>query len=148
MGSGSFEIGPTANYCLDGVLALIHTFIKMLQNKYPGIKNARYDFNTRQFVGANNLPIRRGDGAGSFDAAGSSPAGRVVRAGEATLRRGILIQSLVAAEGSERPGLLEQVLRGACHLVTRCARSKRTLSSKQGKRMPRNHGLLSSLVQM
>lgn len=102
---------------LDKTLALIHTFIKTLQNQYPGIKNARYDFNTRQFVGANNLPIRRGDGVGSFVAAGSSPAGRAARAGEATLRRGILIQSLMAAEGGERPGILEHVLRGASQLV-------------------------------
>lgn len=97
--------------------ALIDTYLSTLQSKYPGIKNARYDFGTGQFIGANDLPIRRGDGPGSFDAAAASGPGRASRAGEASLRRGILIQSLASSESSERPGLLELVLSRSSQLV-------------------------------
>lgn len=111
-------IGPTANDCLDGVLALIHTFIKTLQNKFPSIQNYKYDLSTQRFLDTNGRPV----GRERFFSAAKSDLGGAARAGEATLRRGILIQSLMEAEGSERPGLLENVLRGAGHLVTKCAR--------------------------
>jgi len=102
---------------LDKTKSLIHTYVKTLQNLYPGIKDARYDFNTRQFVGRNNLPIRRGDGAGTFDAAGNSAQGRAARAGEASMRRGIFLQSLASSASSERPGILDQFLRGSAQFV-------------------------------
>ncbi|MCC4115327.1 hypothetical protein LLG90_08210 [Aromatoleum toluclasticum] len=95
-------------------------FLATLQTKYPGIKNARYDFSQRQFLGVDGLPIHRG-GARSFDAAASGPKGRAARAGQATLRQGILLQSLVSSESGERPGILEHVLRGARALVARTA---------------------------
>lgn len=97
--------------------ALIHTFVTTLQNKYPGIKNARYDFSRQQFIGANGLPIHWGD-LGVLDKAAASPGGRTARAGEASLRRGILIQSLTSSESGERPGLLELVFSRSFQLAS------------------------------
>lgn len=114
-----FEFINLVDYLNGGTEAtLIYTYVKTLQNLYPRIKNARYDFATRQFIGANNLPIRRGDGAGSFDTAAARPGGRASRAGEASLRRGILIQSLISSESGGRSGILEQVLSRSAQFVS------------------------------
>lgn len=99
--------------------ALIHTFITTLQNKAPEFKDVRYDFNRREFIGKNGMPIDRA----TFRRRARQGFGRAARAGEATARRGILIQSLISSESGERPGILEHVLNRARTLV-----SQRSLS--------------------
>ena len=55
-----------------------------------------------------NEPILRKANEG-FDKAAKGEGGRAGKAGEATLRRGIFLQSLVSGEGRERPELLGQL---------------------------------------
>lgn len=80
-----------------------------LYAKYPGIKNASYDFGTGQFLGRGGMPIYRGSEQG-FDKAAKSEGGRAARSGESTLRRGIFIQSLISGKSGERSALLGQLL--------------------------------------
>lgn len=94
--------------------ALIHTFITTFQNKAPEFKDVRYDFNRREFIGRDGLPIDRA----TFRRRARQGFGRSARAGEATARRGILIKSLVSSESRERPGILEHVLNRARALVS------------------------------
>ncbi len=84
-----------------------------LHNQFPRIKGAKYDFSSGRFVGRDGLPIHRD----VFKRFGDKGIGREARAGQATLRRGILIQSLVSSQSSERPGLLEKFLNGSSELV-------------------------------
>lgn len=95
--------------------ALIHTFVTTLQNQFPGIENYRYDFGRLQFVDGRGRPVD----ATRLDLGAASPGGRASRAGQASMRRGILIQSLASSESSERPGLLELVLNGSAQLVSK-----------------------------
>ena len=81
--------------------------------KLPSIKSYKYDFGRVQFVDGRGRPVD----AQRLHLGAISSDGRASRAGEATLRRGILIQSLMDAESGERPGILENVLRGASQLV-------------------------------
>lgn len=91
------------------VRSLIQTFLSNLHAKYPGIRDARYDFGTGEFLGRNDLPIQWG-GGWSFDKASRTGMGRAARAGQASLRRGILLQSLVSSAGGERSDVLGQLL--------------------------------------
>jgi hypothetical protein len=93
-------------------------------NFLPGDKNARYDFRTGRFLGADGVPIEWEDIRVSDEEANAAGA-RAARAGEGSLRRGILIQSLASSESSERPGLLENVLSRSAQLVS----SKNNLKS-------------------
>lgn len=103
---------------IDKVKALIDTFLSTLNNQFPELKDVRYNFDKRQFVDRSNRFL---DGA-FFDNIRSEDAGADAtraRAGEATARRGIFIQSLVSSTGSQRPGILEHVLSRANSLVTK-----------------------------
>ncbi len=91
------------------VHSLIAAFLGTIQSQYPGIKNARYDFTSGQFLDSRNVPIYRGSDEG-FDKAAKSERGRSARAGEASLRRGIFLQSLVSGAGGERSDVLGQLL--------------------------------------
>ncbi|MCX7184920.1 MAG: hypothetical protein NTW90_06770 [Nitrosospira sp.] len=93
--------------------ALIHTFITTLHNQFPQLKDYKYDFSSRQFVDRQGRPV----GADRFADAGRLGVARSSRAGEATMRRGILIQSLISSESGQRPGILEQALNGGRSLV-------------------------------
>ncbi|WP_177171833.1 hypothetical protein [Nitrosovibrio tenuis] len=95
--------------------ALIHTFIETLHNKFPEITSYRYDFANRQFTDRLGRPV----GLDRFTHAEATGLGGSARAGKASMRRGILIQSLISSEGSERPGILEQVLNRSSALVLR-----------------------------
>ncbi|MEY4243547.1 MAG: hypothetical protein RLZZ245_1132, partial [Verrucomicrobiota bacterium] len=101
----------------DKVRALIQTFLSNLHAKYPGIRNASYDFGTGQFLDRRGVPIRR-EREQNFDTASKDPRGRAARAGEATLRRGIFLQSLVSSEGGQGPNLLGQLLNRTNQSVT------------------------------
>lgn len=93
----------------DKTRSLIKTFLSTLQQQYPEIKNARYDFGTGRFLDNRDMPIYGGSEQG-FDKAAKSERGRTARAGEATLRRGIFLQSLVSSTGGERSDLLGDLL--------------------------------------
>ena len=99
---------------VDKVGSLIHTFLTTLQVQNPEIKDYRYDFRRREFVDKRGNVVTRG----RFVAGSERRAARQSRAGHATLRRGILLQSLVSSPRSQRPGILEQVLNGSRSLVT------------------------------
>jgi len=91
---------------IDKVEALIHTFVATMQNLAPSLKGYHYDFNTSEFSDAQGRPV-------SADAI-SSNIPRDARAGEKTVRRAILLQSIMDVGGKsigERSGILEQVLR-------------------------------------
>ena len=91
------------------VRSLIESFLSSLHERYPTIKSARYDFGAGQFLDRRGVPVLGGSDQG-FDKAAKSERGRQARAGEATLRRGIFLQSLVSSEGGKGPELLEQLL--------------------------------------
>lgn len=92
---------------LDKITALIDTVLQNMHNKIPGLKDGyRYDFAKRGFIDRLGRPVS----TERFREASRDVAGRA-RAGQATLRRGILLQSLVSSPSSQRPGILEQVLR-------------------------------------
>ncbi|WP_177219686.1 hypothetical protein [Nitrosospira multiformis] len=92
---------------------MIHTFVTTFQNKAPEFKDVRYDFNRREFIGRLGVPVDRA----TFQRRANEGMGRAAGAGEATSRRGILIQSLISSESGERPGILEHVLSRARALV-------------------------------
>lgn len=99
---------------LANVKALIHTYLETLHQKFPAIKDYRYDFANHRFVDRRGRPLdadRLERGARGSDA-------RASRSGEASLRRGILLQSLASSTSSERPGILEQILRRSAQLVS------------------------------
>ena len=100
---------------VEKVRALIDTFLSTLHNQFPRIKNALYDFQKRQFIGRDGVPIDRA----AFQRIANQGVGREARAGEATLRRAVFLQSLVSSEGSQRPGILEQVLSRGRSLVNK-----------------------------
>lgn len=93
--------------------ALIHTFITTLHNQFPQLKGYHYDFDKREFRDRRGRPV----GVDRFADIRRLGVARAARAGEATARRGVLIQSLVSSESSERPGILEQVISRAGSLV-------------------------------
>lgn len=87
--------------------ALIDIFLQTTQNQFKGIEGYKYDFDKRRFIDRSGRSI----GADRFEAidAGSSPAARKAKAGSATTRRYIFLQSLISSESSQRPELLENI---------------------------------------
>jgi hypothetical protein len=111
---------------IDRVESLIHTFITTLQNRLPELKNYHYDFAKQGFFDNDGKRIAEpvqdvGNKAmESGDVEGRSGGGiRSARAGKASLRLGILIQSLVSEEGRAigDGGILEAVLNQSGSLV-------------------------------
>ena len=88
------------------VTSLIESFLSTLYTQFPGLGNYRYDFRGNRFVDRRGRPLD----AARLERGEGSPAGRQSRAGQATLRRGIFLQSLVASESGKRPELLENIL--------------------------------------
>lgn len=117
---------------VDKTKSLIYTFLSNLQNQLPEIKNVRYDFARRAFVGRDDLPVDWG----RFESARRRGLGATARAGEATARRGAFIQSLISSPNGARPGLLENALRGAAGLVQQGGLSR--LFSKATKTNPKS----------
>ncbi len=93
--------------------ALIETFLSTLYTQYPALQGYSYDFRTEQFTDRSGRPV----GADRFADAEGLGASRTARSGEATLRRGILLKSLVESAGGERPGILAKVLAGGRSLI-------------------------------
>jgi N12 class adenine-specific DNA methylase len=99
------------------IRSLIESFLGTLQKRYPEILNARYDFDAGQFLDSQGMPIRFDRAKKPAIEAGDENSAEMgiearksgARAGEATLRRGIFLKSLVSGEGRERSELLEQL---------------------------------------
>lgn len=105
----NFALGQDAE-----VRAMIHTFLATTKQQFPQLDAYSYDFNSSQFVDRSGRPV----GTDRFaDAAGLGVA-RASRAGQATVRRAIFLQSLVSSDGSARPGILENVLTGGRSFVS------------------------------
>lgn len=103
-------------FLADNTQALIHTFITNLQHQLPAIRHFKYDFNRTEFIDTRtNMPV---DWEAFTDYRRKGGVGVPARAGEATARRGIFIQSLLSSEGGERPRILEQVLHRGHNLAT------------------------------
>lgn len=99
---------------VENVRAMIESFLSTLYTQFPALKGYRYDFAKHRFVDRRGRPLD----AARLERGEGSPDARGARAGEATLRRGIFLQSLVSNSRSERPGLLEEVLSRGRSLVT------------------------------
>lgn len=96
--------------------SLIEVSVANLISHEPEVADARYDFQAGTFRTGEGQPLTDE----SLDKWASSAAGnRKARVGRATLKRGILLNSLLRAGSAERPGLLERVLRQPRELVTR-----------------------------
>jgi len=63
----------------------------------PDLKAIHYDFERREFIGASGNPFTDTD----FALLAESPGARAARAGSATLKRSVLIHSLVQRAGGE-----------------------------------------------
>jgi len=94
--------------------ALIQTFIATINNTFPGLKAYQYDFQRQQFTDRRGRPIQ----PDRFAHLAGLEVARASRSGEGTIRRWILIKSLVSSSSGERPGILEQVHNGARALVS------------------------------
>ncbi|MDD3762464.1 MAG: hypothetical protein PHP86_04135 [Nevskiales bacterium] len=107
------------------VQALLDTLNGYAERNVPGFDQIRFDFGKRQFVDAGGAPVDFGalrpDGRGTAQRAAD---GRSVAAGTGaappgsqTLRASAFIASLLRSASSQRPGILEQVLRKPGQLV-------------------------------
>ena len=105
----------TAGNYRDNVAALIEVSTASLAHHVPEITRARYDFATRTFRTSQGEPITD-EILRTWDA---HPRVRAAGGGRRTLKRSILLNTLLRAESGQRPGLLEQALRQPRQLVTK-----------------------------
>lgn len=86
--------------------ALAQSFLDTLAARIPRFAEYSYDFNTGAFLDPRGRPI----GRDRMRDAGNLRFPKAARAGSATLRRGILLQSLVAGETAEKSRLVQDLL--------------------------------------
>lgn len=99
---------------LGNIRSLINVSVESLAHYIPEIKRARYDFATRTFRNNQGKPL---DDATLREWSATYSRIRAASAGSATLKRGILLNTLARTESGERPGLLAQVIRQPDQLV-------------------------------
>lgn len=97
------------------VAGLIEASTANTLNAVPELADARYDFASGTFRTGQGQPLTDGMLRARYAPHGAREAG----AGSSTLKRAILLNSLLRAEGGARPGLLAQVLRQPDQLVRR-----------------------------
>ena len=97
----------------ENVRNLIDSFLETLYARVPDLRGMRYDFGRQQFIGSDGARVRQED----FERLSKETGPRDARAGEGTLRRGVLLQSLVSSEVGQRPGILQAVLSRAATLA-------------------------------
>lgn len=106
-----WEVDTAAN-----VQNMINVAVESLLFDVPEVADAYYDFAEKAFCHTQGGPLLEPVlGSWSDHLARSGKT----RAGIATLKRGILLRSLVRQESSARPVLLEQVLRESSDFITR-----------------------------
>jgi N12 class adenine-specific DNA methylase len=97
------------------ISAMIETSLESLAHYVPDFKTASYDFATNSFLTGEGKPLS--DSA--IDVwASSAGRGRASGAGRTSLKRAVVLNTLVRSESSERPGLLESVLRQPSNVVS------------------------------
>jgi hypothetical protein len=92
------------------VMSLIETFLENLHNHFPEIKNARYDFDQKQFIGPSGGSLDD-EAFNGIRKSGFGKLAEKARVGSTTTRQGIFLQSLVSLPPGERSELLEKLLR-------------------------------------
>ncbi|MEN9926072.1 MAG: hypothetical protein RL268_2198, partial [Pseudomonadota bacterium] len=98
----------TAGKDADNIRSLIDVSVSSLMSRVPEIEDARYDFRTGTFRAGDGKPLSvRTLAERSYSESGSGAAG----VGSASLKRGILLNTLARTTGDGRAGLLEQALR-------------------------------------
>ena len=90
------------------IASLIETSIANIKSKIPEIDRARYDFGSKTFRTGRGQPLTD---AALDEWANGQGRDREARAGRATLKRAILLNTLLRTESGSRSGLLEQLLR-------------------------------------
>lgn len=91
---------------LGNIQSLIEVSTESLAHYVPEFRRARYDFSTRTFRNSEGAPITA-DMLREW--ASEHPRVREARAGRRTLKRGIILNTILRAEGGDRPELLERV---------------------------------------
>lgn len=89
------------------IRSLIDTSLASIKSAVPEIDRARYDFNTGTYRTGNGDPIL----AGMLRSWSEHPKLREARAGSATIRRSILLNTLARTESGSQSGLLERLFR-------------------------------------
>ncbi|MCC6533907.1 MAG: hypothetical protein IT531_15260 [Burkholderiales bacterium] len=105
--------GGRDGHGFENVQSLIDSFLESLYADAPELKGIRYDFGQQRFVDESGNRVDRE----WFNRLAERTAAREIRAGEATLRRGVLLQSLVSSEAGQRPGILQALLARALSLA-------------------------------
>ncbi|MEG0939725.1 hypothetical protein [Comamonas sp.] len=100
---------------IGNIQRMIDVSLASISAHVPEFQRARYDFATGTFRSSQGAPL-----SGEVLRGWASKFGRVraAGAGERTLKRGILLNTLLRTEGGQRPGLLEQALRQPGQLVS------------------------------
>ncbi len=111
----------------ENIRNLIYTFQTTLYNKLPGLKDIHYDFKHHGFFDQSGRPVP----SGYWTAAARTDFGRAARAGEASLRRGAFLQSLISSEIGKRPELLGEVLARASEIAGGDLRALFSRASRQ-----------------
>jgi hypothetical protein len=88
------------------IASMIHASIFNVYDNIDGIDEVRYDFGTHDF--RDQFSGERWGDARFAEVAGSE-GGRAARAGGATIKRAVLLESLVRPASGERAGLLDQL---------------------------------------
>lgn len=100
---------------LGNISALIEVSTASLAHHVPEISPARFDFATRTFRSGQGEPLTDG----RLKAWLEHPRVRAAGAGSRTLKRSILLNTLLRTGSGQRPGLLERSLRQSHQLVER-----------------------------
>ena len=85
---------------------LIQAFVGTTYHQLKGLDNYYYDFKQQGFFDRMGRPVR----ADRFRDGASKGLSRAARAGESTIKRAIVLKSLISSQSSERPRILEQFL--------------------------------------
>ncbi|MBC3438670.1 hypothetical protein HU735_24920 [Pseudomonas sp. BW16M2] len=110
-GNSTLGVPPlpwTHGHTLDNIQSMIETGVASLASCVPEICNAIYEFESKTFVDAEGRPLLETVLGGWSDKLARSGE---ARAGLATLKRNILLRSLVCQTAESRSALLEQALR-------------------------------------
>lgn len=92
---------------------MIKVNVDSLAHHVPEIRRARYDFKARAFRTSQGQPISDE----MFRTWAAHRRMREARSGRSSIRRAVLLNTLLQTESGARPGLLEQVLQQSAKLV-------------------------------
>ncbi|WP_278394938.1 hypothetical protein [Acinetobacter venetianus] len=102
-GVASLEWGQSE---VENLRHLIDTFVATTYNQFEGLNEYRYDFTEYRYVDRRGRPL---DSA-RLDRGERTANARTAKVGKATIKRAIVLKSLISSQSSERPRILEQFL--------------------------------------